>query len=190
MSEKGKIARALDKTRDSGEVIKLVEDLRRAILVYQVGFGYHQSREMLTREAGVAAAVDIQPSRPLDCESHSLAFHCRTELLAGWFKASFDALLKLHQVGEYVHCRGRGITRSQTSPVKDKLESVCARLERFKVDGDAAKDANESRRRSGLYEYVPFVRWEEHVALTRPQNPRGDQGQIAGPVWTLRYCRG
>jgi hypothetical protein len=36
LSEKGKIARALDKIRDSGEVIKLIERLRQAILLYQV----------------------------------------------------------------------------------------------------------------------------------------------------------
>ena len=34
--EKGKIARALDKAQDSEEVVKLVEELRRAVLVYQV----------------------------------------------------------------------------------------------------------------------------------------------------------
>lgn len=37
LSTKGKTARLLDKTRDSGEVTKLVERLRQAILVYQVG---------------------------------------------------------------------------------------------------------------------------------------------------------
>ena len=36
LSEKGKVARVLDKTRDSQEVINLVEKLRQAILVYQV----------------------------------------------------------------------------------------------------------------------------------------------------------
>ena len=34
---KGKIARVLDKSQDSGAVINLIEQLRRAILVYQVG---------------------------------------------------------------------------------------------------------------------------------------------------------
>lgn len=37
LSEKGKLARALDKTRDLGEVVKLMERLRQAILIYQVG---------------------------------------------------------------------------------------------------------------------------------------------------------
>lgn len=35
--EKGTAARILDKTQDSQAVIKLVEDLRQAILIYQVG---------------------------------------------------------------------------------------------------------------------------------------------------------
>lgn len=34
---KGKMVRFLDKTQDSQTVIKLVEDLRQAILIYQVG---------------------------------------------------------------------------------------------------------------------------------------------------------
>ena len=37
LSGKGKIARVLDKSQDAQEVIKLVEKLRQAILVYQVG---------------------------------------------------------------------------------------------------------------------------------------------------------
>ena len=36
LSEKGKVARVLDKSRDLQEVIGLVEKLRQAILVYQV----------------------------------------------------------------------------------------------------------------------------------------------------------
>ena len=37
LSVKGKVARILDKTQDSQLVIKLVEDLQQAILIYQVG---------------------------------------------------------------------------------------------------------------------------------------------------------
>ena len=36
LSEKGRLARVLDKTQDSQEVIGLVEKLRQAILIYQV----------------------------------------------------------------------------------------------------------------------------------------------------------
>ena len=49
LSEKGKVARALDKRRDSGEVVKLMEKLRQGILVYQVSISdyvgvVHRSR--------------------------------------------------------------------------------------------------------------------------------------------------
>jgi hypothetical protein len=36
LSEKGKVARILDKAQDTEEVVKLIEQLRRAILIYQV----------------------------------------------------------------------------------------------------------------------------------------------------------
>ena len=39
LSDKGKVARVLDKTRDLQEVIGLVEKLQQAILVYQVSTG-------------------------------------------------------------------------------------------------------------------------------------------------------
>jgi len=45
LSEKGTAARVLDKMRDSGEVVKLVEELRRAILVYQVSVRHCQCRK-------------------------------------------------------------------------------------------------------------------------------------------------
>jgi hypothetical protein len=48
LSEKGKLARVLDKAQDSQEVIKLVEKLRQAILVYQVSVRHRQSRKSLT----------------------------------------------------------------------------------------------------------------------------------------------
>lgn len=43
LSEKGKVARILDKAQDTGEVIKLIEQLRRAILIYQVTIKYRQT---------------------------------------------------------------------------------------------------------------------------------------------------
>jgi hypothetical protein len=47
---KGKVARILDKTQDSQAIIKLVEDLRQAILIYQVGtVGNHRDLVELTR---------------------------------------------------------------------------------------------------------------------------------------------
>ena len=103
LSEKGKVARILDKTRDLGEVIKLVEELRRAILIYQVSVRRRQIWRLLTRGVGVAAAVDIQPSRPFDCESLSLIFDSEVKLVVGRAKSSFGALLKLYQVREHGH---------------------------------------------------------------------------------------
>ena len=37
LSGKGKATRILDKRQDSGMVVKLIEELRQAILIYQVG---------------------------------------------------------------------------------------------------------------------------------------------------------
>ena len=102
LSEKGKVARVLDKTQDSQEVIKLVEKLRQAILVYQVSAKRRQSQKPLTRGVGVTTAVDIQPGHPSDCEFPPLISDPGTKLVVGWFKSSFDELLKLHQVRECV----------------------------------------------------------------------------------------
>ena len=42
---KGKAARILDKKRDSGMIVKLVEEIRQAIIIYQVGpAGNHRRR--------------------------------------------------------------------------------------------------------------------------------------------------
>ena len=101
MSGKGKIARALDKTRDSGEVVKLVEELRRAVLVYQVSIKPNPSRGLLTRGTGVATTIDIQPGRPPDCEFALLIFDYGAELPTGCIKSSFDALLNMRQVRVY-----------------------------------------------------------------------------------------
>ena len=68
LSEKGKVARVLDKAQDLQEVVGLVEKLRQAILIYQVGVGNCQSQRSLTRGAGIAATIDIQSSRPAERE--------------------------------------------------------------------------------------------------------------------------
>ena len=101
LSEKGKVARALDKKRDSGEVIKLIEKLRQAILVYQVSARLYLSPKPLTCGTGVTATGDIQPGHPTDRMSLPLIFHFEANLLSGWFQSSFDAILKLHQVREH-----------------------------------------------------------------------------------------
>jgi hypothetical protein len=48
LSEKGKVARVLDKTKDSAEVVALVEKLRQTILIYQVGAMNCQTPTLLT----------------------------------------------------------------------------------------------------------------------------------------------
>lgn len=98
LSEKGKVARVLDKAQDSQEVIGLVEKLRQAILIYQASIGHCRGRKSLTRETGVTATVNIQPSRPLDREFPPPISDFRTQRSDHRFKASFDVLLKLHQV--------------------------------------------------------------------------------------------
>jgi len=45
LSEKGKVARMLDKTQDAQEVIGLVERLRQAILIYQVSTRDYRCRK-------------------------------------------------------------------------------------------------------------------------------------------------
>ena len=45
LSGKGKLARFLDRIRDSNAIAKLAEELRQAILIYQVGpFVNHKRR--------------------------------------------------------------------------------------------------------------------------------------------------
>ena len=46
--EKGKVARFLDKAKDSGEVVALVEELRQAIGIYQVSAGHNWDGKSLT----------------------------------------------------------------------------------------------------------------------------------------------
>ena len=101
LSEKGRVARALDKNRDSGEVIKLIEKLRQAILVYQVSTRLYLSLKPLTCGTGVTATGDIQPGHPIDRTSLLLISAFEANLLSGWFQSSFDAILKLHQVREH-----------------------------------------------------------------------------------------
>lgn len=76
MQDKGKVARILDKARDAGEVVKLIERLRQAILVYQVGIGlYYWGLKRFERETGLATTINIQSSLPVDREFLPLAFN-------------------------------------------------------------------------------------------------------------------
>lgn len=67
LSEKGKVARILDKMRDSQEVISLVEKLRQAILVYQVS----NRRETIAiwdnrTVTGITTTINLRPGCPFD----------------------------------------------------------------------------------------------------------------------------
>ena len=120
---------------------------------------------MLTRGTGVATAVDIQPGRSFDCEFLPLVCDCGTKLVAGCMKSSFDALLKLHHVREHAYDRRRQITYLQTSPIKNKIESVRARLDRLGMEGNVAKNADELRRLETLYECVYSAHGKQASAL-------------------------
>ena len=124
--EKGKVARVLDKTQDSEEVIALVEKLRQAILIYQVSVRHRQSRRSLTRGTGVTTTVDIQPGRPFGGEFLLPVSHSGTQQTVCRFKASFDVLLKLHQVRWHVHDTWCWVTRHASIAVAGQSQGrVC-----------------------------------------------------------------
>ena len=64
---KGKTARVLDKTRDASAVAKLIDQLQKAILIYQVCAKFSRLGAGLTRTmTGVSTAIDPQPGRTVD----------------------------------------------------------------------------------------------------------------------------
>jgi len=72
---KGKTARLLDKTQDSSAVVKLIEELRQAILIYQVG-NIESLRLARVDVFGIAiaAAINRQPSCTVDCKFSTVVF--------------------------------------------------------------------------------------------------------------------
>ena len=86
--------------QDSGEVIKLIEQLQRAILTYQVGAKCCQTWKPLTRVTGITATVVIL-GHPIDREPPP-KFDSETNLAAVRFQSSFDAFLKLRQVMDLI----------------------------------------------------------------------------------------
>ncbi|KAF9782707.1 hypothetical protein BJ322DRAFT_1219896 [Thelephora terrestris] len=122
LSGKGKVARVLDKSQDSGEVVRLVEKLRQAILVYQVS----QQQSIYNQIA------------------HLTAY--------------FGARLKL----------------DQTSTVKNKIESVLARLNRFDVEGNTTAN-DESKRHKTLFEALEGIKDRLQLLSECPStNKEGD----------------
>lgn len=108
----------------------------------------------MTRGTGVTATIDLQPGRPVDSESLHLVLDFETNQAVCRFKASFDALLKVHRVRDRVRDRRHQITRLQESAVKTKIQSVRSRLDRIGGEKDAARDADELKRRKILFECV------------------------------------
>ena len=182
LSEKGKVTRLLDKTRDSQEMTRLVEKLSQAVPIHQVSAGDHQSRKRLTHRTGIPTTVNIQPSRPLGRDFLLPVFVSGTQRSVGQFKTSFDVLLKLHELREHVNDQRRRILRLQKSPVNNKIESVRALLDRIGKDGDAARNTDEFRRRKLLFECVCPIRREWPSTLNWSQNSRGNQGQAAASI--------
>ena len=186
-SEKSKVARVLDKTQDLQEVIGLVENLRQVVLIYQVSVRHRRNRRLFTRGAGVTTTVNIQPGRPFDRELLIPVSIFEAQRSGCRFKGSFDVLLKLHQVGQHAHQPIYFVTHLQPLPVKTKIESVRARLDRLGVGGGATGNANEFNRRKSLFECV-LDTLRRPSALMRSQSSRGDQRQVATPVRTT-WCR-
>ena len=64
---KRKVARVLDKTQDASAVTKLIDQLQKAILIYQVCAKISRFGAGLTRTmTGVPTAIDPQPGRTVD----------------------------------------------------------------------------------------------------------------------------
>jgi len=67
LSRKELTARAVDKTQDAAAVVKLVDQLQKTIIIYQVCPKDCQVREALTRMmTGVSTAIDPQSSHATD----------------------------------------------------------------------------------------------------------------------------
>lgn len=120
LSGKGKVARILDKTRDKGEVVKLIEQIRRTILIYQVTIKHCQGRKSLIFRTDVTTKIVVHTGCRIDREFLRLEFDFETNLAARWFKSSFDALLKLQQVTEHARNLIHRITLFTEPPDRKK----------------------------------------------------------------------
>ena len=66
--EKKTMAGFLDKTKDSQEVVNLVEELRNAIVCYQVSENHLVLPRVNTHGTALAATVDVQSDRKTNCK--------------------------------------------------------------------------------------------------------------------------
>ena len=70
ISEKKKTAGLLDKARDCREVVELVEELRNAIVYYQVSGSYAgQTGRVDMNGTDLTATVNIQSDRTIGCKA-------------------------------------------------------------------------------------------------------------------------
>ena len=61
--QKGVAARFVDKTEDSQEVVRIVEEFRNAIVFYQVSGSHTAQTCVNTDRIDIATTLDVQPNR-------------------------------------------------------------------------------------------------------------------------------
>ena len=77
---KGKVVGILGKKKDSGVVVKLVQELRQAVLLYQVGtVGSQRSSRANVFGIAIATKVDRQSDHTVSCEFAPCVFIIRTD---------------------------------------------------------------------------------------------------------------
>jgi len=135
--EKGAAARFVDKGEDSAEVTRLIERLREAITHYQVSESCSVPASTAHMEGQISQQQAIY-DRIADLTVRALLFPFYVVLMTGSpIKSSFDTLLKLHEVISSAGLSHHSLILEQKSPVvKDKLESVMARLDRLCSEDD------------------------------------------------------
>ena len=92
----------LDEAKNSEEVVNLIEQLRNAIVFYQVGRNYEMLTSVNTIGTDIAATGDILSNTEFDCEAALNAVDLRADSVPGLTKSSFNASLKLREVSHDV----------------------------------------------------------------------------------------
>jgi hypothetical protein len=176
LSAKGKTARILDKKRDSGEVMKLIERVKQAISIYQVcPWGPSISWRPLTSGTGFTTTVNARPTLPLYCEFSS-RLRLRGEPLCGWFQSYFDAVLKVSQVREHEYDQGQRTNLSQKPPTDKKIGSLRVKLDHLMAESEntTSNNPDDFNRRKVLYECVFSI-----CRITLPVKPTLELSRIS-----------
>ena len=99
LSEKGKVTKFLDKKRDSGVIVRLVEQLRQAILIYQVSTaeGCRSSRVEAFWIA-IATTRYRQPGHTIGCEFPTVSSPSSELMGDHSMQSSFSAFSKRREV--------------------------------------------------------------------------------------------